>query len=135
LSGGGSGGTNSFTSTFSPKTIGGTINFSVGGGDYALTTPRIAAHTHGNGGEVGVSGNGGTFNPDGAQTGWAGGDIARPPTGNNGWSRTYPATGGVSAGSGGNHSHSSTSASVAAPNQTVTLDVRYIDIIVCTFNG
>ena len=55
-SGGGSGGTNSFTSTFSPKTIGGTINFSVGGGNHPLTTPQIAAHAHGNGGEVGLSG-------------------------------------------------------------------------------
>ena len=134
-SGGGSGGTNSFTSTFSPKTIGGTINFSVGGGNHPLTTPQIAAHAHGNGGAVGLSGNGGTFNPAGAQTGWAGGDVARPPTGNNGWSRSSPGTGGVSGGSGGNHSHPTVSASVAAPNQTVTLNVQYIDIIVCTFNG
>ena len=133
--GGGSGGTNSFTSTFSPKTIGGTINFSVGGGNYPLTTPQIAGHTHDNGGEVGLSGNDGTFNPDGNQTGWAGGDVARPPTGNNLWSRSSPGTGGVSGGSGGNHSHSANPASTAAPNQTVTLNVQYIDIIVCTFNG
>ena len=138
-SGGGSGGTNSFTSTFSPKTIGGTINFSVGGGNHPLTTPQIAAHAHGNGGEVGLSGNGGTFNPAGAQTGWAGGDVARPPTGNNGWSRTSPGSG--NAGSGNNHSHPAGTASVAAagpdaaPNLTVTLNVQYIDIIVCTFNG
>jgi hypothetical protein len=134
-SGGGSGGTNSFTSTFSPKTIGGTINFSVGGGDYPLTTPQIANHTHDNGGELGLSGNGGTFNPDGTQTGWAGGDVARPPTGNNLWSRSSPGTGGVPGGSGGNHSHSANPASTAAPNQTVTLNVQYIDIIVCTFDG
>jgi hypothetical protein len=132
-SGGGDFGTNSFTSTFSPKTIGGTINFSVGGGNHPLTTPQIAAHAHGNGGEVGLSGNGGTFNPAGAQTGWAGGDVARPPTGNNGWSRTSPGSG--NAGSGNNHSHPAGTASVAAPNQTVTLNVQYIDIIVCTFNG
>ena len=140
--GGGSGGTNSFTSTFSPKTIGGTIDFSVGGGGYSLTSPQIAGHTHDNGGEIGVSGNGGTFNPDGAQTGWAGGDIARPPTGNNGWTRSYPGTGQINpvnpsgVGVGGvAHDHSAGTASVAAPDQTVKLDVRYIDIIVCTFNG
>ena len=67
--GGGSGGTNSFTSTFSPKTIGGTINFSVGGGNQPLTTPQIAAHFHDNGGEIGVSANSALFNPDGTQTG------------------------------------------------------------------
>jgi hypothetical protein len=140
--GGGSGGTNSFTSTFSPKTIGGTINFSVGGGDYSLTSPQIAAHTHDNGGEIGLSGNPAAFNPDGAQTGWNGGNIARPPSGNNAWTRNSPGSGqinpvnplGVGVG-GAAHSHSAGTASVAAPNNTVTLDVRYIDIIVCTFNG
>ena len=135
--GGGSGGTNSFTSTFSPKTIGGTINFSVGGGPHSLTTPEIAAHSHDNGGEIGVSGHPATFNPDGTQTGWSGGDVRRPPPGNNAWVRTSPATGGIAPGNigGGAHTHPNTPLSVAAPNQTVTLNVQYIDIIVCTFNG
>ena len=132
-SGGGSGGTNSFTSTFSPKTIGGTINFSVGGGGHPLTTPQIATHSHDNGGEIGVSGHNAVFNPDGTQTGWNGGDVRRPPPGNNAWVRNSPGT--ANAGTGGNHSHPTVAASVAAPNQTVTLNVRYIDIIVCTFDG
>ena len=133
--GGGSGGTNSFTSTFSPKTIGGTINFSVGGGGHPLTTPQIATHSHDNGGEIGVSGHNAVFNPDGTQTGWNGGDVRRPPPGNNAWVRSSPGTGGAPGLGGGNHSHPTVAASVAAPNQTVTLNVRYIDIIVCTFDG
>jgi hypothetical protein len=131
--GGGSGGTNSFTSTFSPKTIGGTINFSVGGGNQPLTTPQIAAHFHDNGGEIGVSANPALFNPDGNQTSWNGGDVTRPPSGNNAWVRNSPNT--ANAGGGGNHSHPTVAASVAAPDQTVILNVQYIDIIVCTFDG
>jgi hypothetical protein len=131
--GGGSGGTNSFTSTFTPKTIGGTINFSVGGGDHSLTNPQIAAHSHDNGGEIGVSGHPAVFNPDGVQTGWSGGDVARPPSGNNFWVRNSPGTANV--GSGGVHTHPNVPLSTPAPDQTVTLDVQYIDIIVCTFNG
>jgi hypothetical protein len=132
-SGGGSGGTNSFTSTFSPKIIGGSINFSVGGGGHILTTPEIAVHNHGNGDEIGVSGHPAVFNPDGTQTGWSGGDVARPPSGNSFWTRTSPITGDQ--GGGGSHSHPNVDVSVSVPDQTVTLNVQYIDIIVCTFDG
>jgi hypothetical protein len=131
--GGESGGTNSFTSTFSPKTIGGPFNIIAGGGGFALTTPQIAVHSHGNGGEIGVSANTALFNPDGNQTGWNGGDVARPPSGNNAWIRNSPST--DDAGSGESHSHPNVSLSTSAPDQTVTLNVQYIDIIICTFNG
>jgi hypothetical protein len=131
--GGGSGGTNSFTSTFSPKTIGGPFNIIAGGGAFALTTPQIAAHSHGNGGEIGVSANSALFNPDGGQTGWNGGDVTRPPSGNNAWVINSPST--ANTGSGGSHSHPNVSLSTSAPDQTVTLNVQYIDIIVCTFDG
>jgi hypothetical protein len=135
--GGGSGGTNSFTSTFSPKTIGGSFNFSVGGGDHPLTTPQIAAHSHDNDGEIGVSGHPAVFNPDGTQTGWSGGDVARPPSGNSAWVRNSPSTGGITLGGVGGvvHSHPNTAASATVSDTTVTLDVQYIDIIVCTFDG
>jgi hypothetical protein len=131
--GGGSNGSTPFTSVFSPKIIGGTMDFSVGGGDTALTIPQIAIHAHGNGGETGLSANPATFNPDGTQTGWSGGDVTRPPLGNTFWTRTSPGT--LSQGTGNSHSHPSTSASGSIPPQTLTLDVRYIDIIVCTFDG
>jgi hypothetical protein len=131
--GGGSGGTNSFTSTFSPKIIGGLIDFSVGGGDHSLTTTQIAIHSHGNDGEIGLNANPAVFNPDGSQTGWGGGDVARPPSGNNFWTRTSPNT--ANQGSGNAHSHPNVNVSVAAPEKTVTLNVQYVDIIVCTFDG
>lgn len=131
--GGVSGGTNSFTSTFSPKLIQGTIDFSVGGGSYALSTSEIAIHSHANNGEIGLSANPAVFNPDGTQTGWGGGDVVRPPSGNNFWTRTFPDT--SSEGSGNGHSHPNVTVSVIAPTKSVALNVRYIDIIVCTFDG
>ena len=131
--GGGSGGTNSFTSTFSPKTIGGTIDYTTSGGSTFLNISQIAIHQHSNNNEIGVSPNPSVFNPDGTQTGYSAGDVRRPPSGNSAWLRNSPST--DTAGSGDDHSHPAGTASVAAPNQTVTLDFRYIDIIVCTFNG
>ena len=131
--GGGSNGSTPFTSVFSPKIIGGTLDFSVGGGEQFLTTPQIAIHDHANGGEIGVSANSATFNPDGSQTGWTGGDVRRPPSGNSFWTRTSPST--APQGSGGSHTHPNNSVSTPTSQETVTLNVQYIDIIVCTFDG
>lgn len=112
--GGGSGGTSSFTTVFPnslrpvavpsvPMT--GTV------GNTTLTTPQLPSHTHPNGGFVGLT-------PGGGDVGAAAG-----------WTRSAPATGGE--GGGGAHSHPwSGTASFSA---NIDLRVQYIDVIVCTF--
>ena len=127
-SGGGSAGTNAFTTTMSSFVIGGTLTTSDGSGGLSLATPQIASHDHPNGGEIGVSDNPQLFNPDGAFIGWGGGDVARA----GGWTRTAPGQGGT--GNGDSHSHP-VSGSGTVPNQTVDISVQYIDVIICTFNG
>ena len=127
-SGGGSAGTNAFTTTMSSFVIGGALTASDGSGGLSLTTPQIASHDHPNGGEIGVSANPQLFNPDGAFIGWGGGDVAHA----GGWARTAPGQSGT--GNGDSHSHP-VSGSGTVPNQTVDISVQYIDVIICTFNG
>lgn len=127
-SGGGSGGTNAFTSTMSSFVVGGPLTTVNGSGGSALSVPQIASHGHGNGGDIGLAANPAVFNPDGVQTGWSGGDVARA----GGWTRNSP--GYANNGSGDTHSHP-VSGSGTVPNQTVSMAVQYIDIIICTFNG
>lgn len=127
-SGGGSAGTNAFTTTMSSFVIGGTLTTSDGSGGLSLSTPQIASHDHPNGGEIGLSANPQLFNPDGAFIGWGGGDVARA----GGWTRTAPGQSGT--GNGDSHSHP-VSGSGTVPNQTVDISVQYIDVIICTFNG
>ena len=132
--GGGSNGTNAFTTTMSSFVIGGALTASDGSGGLSLTTPQIASHDHPNGGEIGLSANGQLFNPAGGFIGWGGGDVARPTgdTTNLIWTRTAPGQGGT--GNGDSHSHP-VSGSGTVPNQTVNISVQYIDVIICTFNG
>ena len=140
--GGGSGGTNDFTSTMSNFIVGGPLTTSNATGDHKLLATQIPSHNHGNGGSIGLGANPQIFNPAGAFTGYSGGDVSR---GFNlygaSWRRTFPdwsaavvvptpPTDGVAAG----HSHP-VSGSGTVPNQTVTFNVQYIDIIFCTFNG
>lgn len=127
-SGGGSGGTNAFTTTMSSFTVGGTLTTADATGGLSLSTPQIASHAHPSGGEIGLAANPQLFNPDGAFIGWGGGDVAR----NGGWTRTSPGQGG--SGNGDSHSHP-VSGSGTVPNQTVSIAVQYIDVIICTFDG
>ena len=113
--GGGSGGSNSFTSAFpSSKPISG--NFPISGtvGNHTLTSNQLPSHTHANGGAVTLSPGGGDVKSGG------------------GWSRSTPGTGNNSTNASA-HSHpfSSGSASFSA---NINLAVQYIDVIVCSFN-
>ena len=127
--GGGSGGTNDFTSTMSNFIVGGPLTTSNATGDHNLLATQIPSHNHGNGGSIGLGMNASTQNPDGAFSGYQGGDVSRNGAS---WRRTFPdwSPAGVAAG----HSHP-VSGSGTVPKQTVTFNVQYIDIIFCTFNG
>lgn len=127
--GGGSGGTNSFTSTMSSFTLGGTLTSSDPTGGTGLSDTQIPGHIHPTG--VGLNAVPALNNPDGAFTGWNGGDVAR----STGWTRNSPATGatgGVPTGAAHDHPFSATG---TLTNQSVDIAVQYIDVIICTFDG
>ena len=127
--GGGSGGTNSFTTTMSSFTIGGTLSTVNATGDTGLSAPQIPGHTHP--ANVGLNAVPAIYNPDGTFIGWNGGAVGRAA----GWTRSFPgtgATGTVPNGDGHNHPFSGTG---TVPNQTVGIEVQYIDVIICTFDG
>jgi hypothetical protein len=126
-SGGGFGGTNSFTTTMSSFDIGGALSSSDSTGGTQLLTTQIATHNHPSNG-VALAANPATYNPDGAFTGYSGGDVSRAA----GWSQNSPATGSI--GFGNSHAHPF-SGSGTVPNQPVSISVQYLDIIVCTFDG
>lgn len=127
--GGGSGGTNSFTTTMSSFTLGGTLTSTNSTGGTGLTEPQIPGHTHPT--ALGLSAVPGLFNPNGTFIGWNGGDVAR----STGWTQTSPGYGSAGTSPAGtNHLHPF-SGTATLPNQTVGIEVQYIDIIICTFDG
>lgn len=128
--GGGSGGTNAFTTTMTSFAVAGQCTTTTASGDTALTTAQIPDHTHVmNPLNYQLNAVPALFNPAGQFTGWNGGDVAR----NGGWTRNNPATGNVDGGSGGNHNHP---VSASGPvNQPVSIAVQYIDVIICSFDG
>lgn len=112
--GGGSGGTSSFSTVFpnSLRTVSSpSVPMTGTVGNTTLTTPQLPSHTHPNGGFVGLS-------P-------GGGDVASGA----GWTRSSPATGTNTGGGAHNHPWSGTA------NFSINLDLRvqYIDVIICTF--
>jgi hypothetical protein len=112
--GGGSGGSSSFSSVFPtslrPVSVP-SVPMSGTVGNHTLTTPQLPSHPHPAGGSIGLS-------P-------GGGDVASGA----GWTRTSPA--GGNAGGGGAHAHPwSGTASFTAD---LDLRVQYIDVILCTF--
>lgn len=124
--GGGSGGTSAFSTIMSSFSLTGTLSSSDATGGTALTTTQIPSHSHPSNG-VQLNEVPQLFNPDGAFIGWNGGDVQRA----GGWTRNSPATGPI--GSADTHAHPF---SATGPiNQSVAIDVQYIDVIVCTFNG
>lgn len=128
--GGGSGGTNSFTTTMSSFNIGGSLTSSNATGGTGLDTTQITSHTHPSNG-VQLNAVPQNFNPDGAFVGWNGGDVIRAT----GWTRNTPATGATGTAPVGNaHSHPF-SGTGTVPNQSVDIAVQYIDVIICTFDG
>lgn len=114
--GGGSGGTSSFTTVFPNALrpvsqpgipVSGTV------GNTTLTTAQIPSHTHPNGGFVGLT-------P-------GGGDVSSGA----GWTRATPATGPAPVPGGGAHNHPWTGTANFSTN--IDLRVQYIDVIICNF--
>jgi hypothetical protein len=128
-SGGGSGGTQPFTTIFpnSLSPVSGTYPISGSVGNHTLTTTEIASHSQDNGGTVQVNAVPANFDPDGAFAGWNGGDVSRAA----GWSRSSP--GVANAAGGGAHAHPWSGS--ASFSQNIDLRVQYIDIISCNFDG
>jgi hypothetical protein len=128
--GGASGGTVAFTTVMSSFVIGGTLNSSDATGNTQLDGTQIPGHDHINSG-VGLADNPANFNPDGSFTGWSGGDVARSA----GWTRNSPATGATGTSPvGDSHSHPYSGTGTVS-DQTVNIDVQYMDVIICTFDG
>lgn len=133
--GGGSGGTNSFSSMMTSSYFNYAGNIS--GGDptglHPLTVAQIPAHTHTLPGEnYALSGNPTVSNPDGSFNSWGGGDVGRPaPGGTGSWVRSSPASGATGSGTGHQHPISAT-APISVP---ISLAVQYMDVIVCSFDG
>lgn len=128
--GGGSGGTNSFSSMMTSSYFNYSGNISGGDptGDHPLTAAQIPAHTHSMPtGNYALSEVPAIYNPDGSFNSWDGGDVQR----DGGWSRNYPASGSIGSGTGHNHPISAT-APISVP---ISLAVQYIDVIVCSFDG
>jgi hypothetical protein len=112
--GGGSGGSLSFTSAFptSLKTVS-VSNVPVTGtvGNHTLTIRQLPSHVHGDGGAIGLS-------PGGGDVGAGGG-----------WTRSFP--GWTANGSGGAHAHPWS----GSFNFSTSFDfrVQYVDLIICSF--
>jgi hypothetical protein len=129
--GGGSAGTNAFTTTMSSFNLSGPLSSSNATGPTAVSTPQIAVHAHPVGGVV-LNAVPALFNPDGAFTGWNGGDVRRPAPGQSGpWVRFTASVGDA----GGNIGHSHPFSATGTINTPVSIAVQYVDVIVCTFNG
>jgi hypothetical protein len=126
--GGGSAGTQPFTTVFNTKPYSGTGPVSVTVGPHILSTPQLPSHTHSAPGLLTLNSVPAAFNPDGSFAGWNGGDVGRA----GGWNRT---AGGTSGGGGGGagHSHSSSSGSYSFSG-SIDLRIRYIDVILCKFS-
>jgi hypothetical protein len=126
--GGGSAGTQPFTTVFNTKPYSGTGPVSVTVGPHILSTPQLPSHTHPAPGLLTLNSVPASFNPDGSFSGWNGGDVGRSA----GWNRT---AGGTSGGRGGGagHSHSSSSGSCSFSG-SIDLRIRYIDVILCKFS-
>jgi hypothetical protein len=131
--GGGFAGTNSFSTVMGNFNVGGSFSFPTNStGGRAITLTETPIHAHGHAGSIGVDAVPANYNPDGAFTGWNGGDVVRA----GGWSRNYPGTGDTSPTGSRNQEHFHPfGASASLANQPVNIAVQYIDVIICTFNG
>ena len=116
-SGGGSGGSISFSSAFpnSVKPISSTFPISGSVSPTTITAATIPNHSHANGGAIGLS-------P-------GGGDVASGA----GWTRNSPGTGGISGFTGGG-AHSHPWSGTASFSASVDVRCQYIDVIIASFN-
>ena len=118
--GGGSGGSISFTSALRnpfPLVASGTCSLPTNTNNHILSISEISQHTHGFPG---------VFNAGGS------GDVRNAA----GWSRnSTPSTGSSGGGQGHNHPVSGPNVITNQSLGEMNLEVRYIDTIICTFNG
>lgn len=126
--GGGTGGTQSFTTCFSPVTMAGTGGGSGSIGAYTLSLSEISSHAHPSGGIAGptasIRGNGNPQFPlfTGATQPSLLGPISYSPT-------TTP-----SAGQGFSHTHPATSSGGAFTGNSFDMAIKYADVIVAQRN-
>jgi hypothetical protein len=114
--GGGTGGTTAFSTVFANQTVSTSISISGTSGATTLSTSQIPSHTHTWGPQITVGAEGGNSG------------VANSTTSNSPVDGTTGATGG-----GGSHTHSF-SGSGSGTSSAVTLNVQYIDIILCSKN-
>jgi hypothetical protein len=118
--GGGSGGSISFTSALRnpfPLVASGTCSLPTNTNNHILSISEISQHTHGFPG---------VFNAGGS------GDVRNAA----GWSRnSTPSTGSSGGGQGHNHPVSGPNVITNQSLGEINLEVRYIDTIICTFDG
>ena len=126
--GGGTGGTQNFTTIHSTLPISGQLTTpGVQVGPTALTTAQIAAHTHPQSTRS-YNAVPALFNPAGQFTGWNGGQVVRNP------GRAIQAV--TNTGPQGQDTAHTHPLSLTGPiSQSLDMAVQYIDIIYCSFNG
>jgi hypothetical protein len=124
--GGGSGGTQPFTTVFATKPYSASGSFSVSIGGHTLTTAQLPSHNHSGGGTT-FNAVPASFNPDGSFAGWNGGDVGRA----GGWNRSGGGDSGATGG-GGSHTHPAAPGSYSVSG-SIDLRITYIDVILCKF--
>ena len=129
--GGGSGGTQPFTTVLSPTfAYAGNLNTTNATGGAPLTAPNLPSHVHDQPGRFVVAAVPARYNPAGQFTGWNGGDLRRA----SGWTRNVPSPAtGNAASPATNHTHPLSV--TKAISVTFSLGVQYMDVLVCSFNG
>ena len=117
--GGGTGGTNSFTGCFASRNLGANFNCTINAssvGNHAMSNNTMAQHTH-------SINNGGGANSIGPSPGY---NTTTVRQGNGG-------TG--NAGNSGNHSHPHSRSASGSFNTSINFAVQYVDIILCSYSG
>ena len=117
--GGGTGGTNSFTGCFASRNIGANFNCSINStslGNHTVSNNTLANHTH-------PINNGGGNTSNGPTPGYNNTTIRQ---GNGG-------TG--NAGNGGAHNHNGSASASGSFNTSINFAVQYVDIILCSYSG
>jgi hypothetical protein len=127
--GGGSGGSQPFTTVCSSSfKYTGTLETTTSSGSSGLSGDQIASHSHTQPGRFTVTATPATYNPAGQFTGYSGGDLYRTT----GWTR-YTGDIGNPTAQVSPHNHP---VSADGPvDVTFSLGVRYLDVIVCSFDG
>jgi hypothetical protein len=118
-SGGGTGGSNSFTGCFASRNLGANFNCTINSsniGSTSISSPTMAQHSHGinNGGGINV----------GSDTPNTPGTNVRQGNG---------ATGNY--GNSGSHNHPHSTSASGSFNTSLNFAVQYVDVILCSYSG